>query len=364
MERCTRCVLPKSLIRCSPEGICALCQDDDGKLKYKGEEALAALLEQARADAKAQGAEFDCLCAISGGKDSMYALHQLVTRYRMRVLAFTYNHGYMDEQAWRNIETAVAAFQVPLVRHEDTGLQRKYLKHNLRALAHQPPASLAVLTPLLCVGCSVGYVKGANRLARERRIPVIVQGGAPVEPDVKYLYDPHTSYTLNVVLRPLLQVPAHGVLCNPLYPRNALYHVSALQEYLGSCFGRFLPRASGPARCQFFSFVEYDESRIVSTLENELGWRRPPGRSSTTRFDCKVHWLRDIFYHKALGITDKDVVYAAMVRKQLISRDEALRRVEVEEREEEALRDEVVVDVLRRLDRMDLLDRLRALYHP
>ena len=43
-------------------------------------------------------------------------------------------------------------------------------------------------------------------------------------------------------------------------------------------------------------------------------------------------------------------------------RDEALRRVEVEEREEEALRDEVVVDVLRRLDRMDLLDRLRALY--
>ena len=362
-ERCTVCVMPRHFIRCSEEGVCAFCLDDDRRLKYKGEDALRELLDRTKSEARSRGAEFDCLCAISGGKDSTYAMHQCATKYGMRVLAFTYDHGFADGQAQRNIENAVAALRIPLVRSGGTGVQRRYLRHNLAAVLNQGEASQGVLSSLLCVGCSDGYVRGANRLARDRGIPIVVQGGAPVEPDMKGLYDPFTSYTKNVVLKPVVQVLTHRMFYHPSYPKNPWYHVSALRGCLKSWLGRLLPQKEGVSRCQFFSYVPYEDSRIVDTLERDLAWRRPPGRSSSTRFDCKIHWLLDIIRQKAWGLTDKEVVYSCMVRKGLLARDEALRRVEVEEREEEALRDEVVVDVLRRLDRMDLLDQLRALYH-
>ena len=75
MQRCEACVLPGNFVSCTDDGICSFCVADDHRLTYKGELALVQPLDAAKATAKSRGTEYDCLCAISGGKDSMYALH-------------------------------------------------------------------------------------------------------------------------------------------------------------------------------------------------------------------------------------------------------------------------------------------------
>jgi hypothetical protein len=226
----------------------------------------------------------------------------------------------------------------------------------------QPWQAQGTLSGLLCAACNMGYVKGANRLATQNRIPLIIQGGSPVQPDVKYLYDPAASYHLNVVLKPAFQVLTHPFFHNPLYPRNAWYHVTGLRACVRSLLEGVWPKNRGLIRGQFFGFIEYDELRIVSVLEKELGWRRPPGRSTTMRFDCKVHFVLDLIRQRTLGVSDKELCYAAMVRKGLLAREEALGRIGIEEWEERGVRDPLVADVLGRLDCLDVLAKFRRLY--
>lgn len=84
VQRCANCVMPRSYARCSPDGVCAFCLDDNRRLNYKDEDALVAVFDTAKQEARSRGSDFDCLCAVSGGKDSTYAMHQCVAKYGLR----------------------------------------------------------------------------------------------------------------------------------------------------------------------------------------------------------------------------------------------------------------------------------------
>jgi tRNA(Ile)-lysidine synthase TilS/MesJ len=64
---------------------------------WNSEDTLTDLLDRYRG----KGGEYDCIAPISGGRDSTYVLHQMVTSYNMRVLALTVDSGFITEDAYR-----------------------------------------------------------------------------------------------------------------------------------------------------------------------------------------------------------------------------------------------------------------------
>ena len=79
-----------------------------------------------------------------------------------------------------------------------------------------------------------------------------------------------------------------------------------------------------------FYYLEWKEDEIISRIKTELSWESPAEVASTWRFDCAVASLKDFIHFKIFGVTEKEDLYAKMIREHVISREEALKRIERE----------------------------------
>jgi len=107
--RCKKCILPeyKPDIWLNEDGICNICIDFEKRETFKQsvillESELVKTLNEYRAKGK-----YDCLVMCSGGKDSTFSLYCMKRRYRMNPLAFTFDHGFENDEALENIRNAV-----------------------------------------------------------------------------------------------------------------------------------------------------------------------------------------------------------------------------------------------------------------
>jgi len=98
MKYCKSCVCPISAVnlRLDEEGVCSSCQTFDKFTQITDEEwrdrrqRLESVLEQVKANS--QGANYDCLIPVSGGKDSYFQSHVIVHEFGLKPLLMTY-HG-------------------------------------------------------------------------------------------------------------------------------------------------------------------------------------------------------------------------------------------------------------------------------
>jgi len=103
MQYCRRCVYPVIAVNVhtDTEGVCSACRvaeqferlDEDfwTRRKLLFEETIGKLV------AKRKG-EYDCLIPVSGGKDSYYQTHKIVTDYGLKPLLVTYHgNNYLPE---------------------------------------------------------------------------------------------------------------------------------------------------------------------------------------------------------------------------------------------------------------------------
>ncbi|NEQ54696.1 MAG: AMP-binding protein [Leptolyngbya sp. SIO3F4] len=112
---CTRCGIASNYpgITFDHQGVCDICQTyetyrDRTEQYFKSIDELTSRLDAAR---QRKRGEYDCMMLLSGGKDSTYALAQLVTM-GFKVFAFTLDNGYISEQAKDNIRRVVRTLGV------------------------------------------------------------------------------------------------------------------------------------------------------------------------------------------------------------------------------------------------------------
>src|SRR4030042_751905 len=106
MQICSKCVLPEAFptIDFDHEGICNYCRS------YKGEKHHEELKKEYREkferlarDQKGRS-DYDVLMAYSGGKDSTYTLDIFKNQLGLRVLALTFDHGFVSPYALENMK--------------------------------------------------------------------------------------------------------------------------------------------------------------------------------------------------------------------------------------------------------------------
>ena len=186
---------------------------------------------------------------------------------------------------------------------------------------------------MACIGCKPAWVE-IYRIAKKHDIHCIASGGNPFEVisfkremvGISRDEDPRRAFFKYIYsLREILK--------NPAYFSPSV--ILALMK--GYLFGN--PYSIGIRLfwsnitwVELFNYVEWNEQEILSRIKSELNWNSPPELKSTWRFDCRVKHLVDFMYMKTLNMTDKDDFYAKMVREGLMTREDALQRLQNENR--------------------------------
>lgn len=306
---CSRCVLPHRPpdIVLDDQGVCNLCRaHEQGCSPRRPLEAeLTRLLQRHRGKG-----EYDCLVMCSGGKDSTSALYHTVRRYRLRPLAFTFDHGFETGEALANVRRAVEILGVDHLLYRSTAMHEMFAE----VLSTDSPA-------VLCHLCSIWYMDLTWKTAARYRIPVVIAGWtrgqigkarsrwarpAPA-PEFRAMAEATTAF-----LDRVRGHPRYGD-----FPRS-------MEE---------VRKRAGRKRALVLSphwFLPDSPEENIELLQRELGWRAParsyPGGST----NCALNWVSS---HRALrdfGYTHYHVEMSKLIRAGQLTRDEALERLRFE----------------------------------
>jgi hypothetical protein len=189
------------------------------------------------------------------------------------------------------------------------------------------------LIPMVCIGCKPGWVP-ICRIARKHDIHCIAAGVNPFEVIsfkrelVGISRDESPRRAFFKYIYSLREIVKNSAYFSPSVV------LTLMKAYLFGNPASIGMRLLWPdiTWIPLFDYVEWNEQEILSRIKAELGRESRPEIASTWWFDCRVKHLVDYMYVKTLNMTDKDDFYAKMVREGLITREEALRRIQNENR--------------------------------
>lgn len=331
LNRCTRCVLPESYpgIEFNEAGVCNLCLSHT-EWSYQGKEKLDEFLEPFRN----KGEGYDCVVGISGGRDSSYMLYYLVKECDLRVVAYTADHGFVPEVAKSNMKHMTDILGVELVV-EEHDLLKRCVKTNVSAWLRKPSPAMV---PMICCGCKLGGPRGLLEFAKKNRIPLVAVGiDTPVErANLKWGFFAANPFGRRLRRSRQLSLLAgllYELIRNPAYlaPRSMGVYVAEYLYYFNinieGIQGLLYPDQT---ILNLYRYVEWNEDKILSIIKNELNWRLDPDSVWSWRFDCKMSFLKNYLYRESVGFTEKDDGLSTMIREGMITREEAMKRLEVE----------------------------------
>jgi amino acid adenylation domain-containing protein len=164
---CAVCGIPAAHpdVQLDSNGICNICRafqgwKDAASGYFRSLEDLQAMIDKARA--AAPSSKYDTLMLLSGGKDSTYALYQLV-ELGANPLVLSLDNGFISDQAKENIRRVVA----------DLGLDLEFV--NTPAMSDIFVDSLKRHSNV-CNGCFKTIYTLATNVAIQKRIHLIITG--------------------------------------------------------------------------------------------------------------------------------------------------------------------------------------------
>jgi N-acetyl sugar amidotransferase len=113
MQYCTRCVYPgvaATPLTFDADGVCSGCRTHDEQQRVdwdKRRKMFEKLVDQYRSK---DGSAYDCVIAVSGGKDSFWQAHLLCKEFGMKVLFVCYAENNHTEVGLRNIQRMKESF--------------------------------------------------------------------------------------------------------------------------------------------------------------------------------------------------------------------------------------------------------------
>jgi len=338
MPECKRCLLPEGKFGVALGGgdtcnYCA-CYDRAAPLYADPAKLRPRLLERLE---KVRGKyEYDAMVGISGGKDSTYVLYRLVREYGARVLAVTYENGFLTDLGKRNVKCAVEALGVDHFFHyPDWEVHRKFYRATLERLGDP------------CLACAFAGFFLALKLCHEKRIPFFITGRSPYQM-FRNLFEGSQDLFI-----PMMKLNAeehsfekvarvYGVLNDKITA-----WVKSLMTDPADVAGiirEFYPRSSAlsadfaPEIVNFFLFEPYDEERIKREIEKNLKYRRSEDDLPLSHLDCQILAAAEHLYREVHGVSMLAQEVAVMLRRGELSEAEARETMARKPREDDLVR--------------------------
>ncbi|MBJ7312891.1 amino acid adenylation domain-containing protein [Rugamonas sp. CCM 8940] len=297
-------------------------------------EQLQAIIDGLRARAHPR---YDCIVALSGGKDSTYALCKVIDM-GARVLAFTLDNGYISEQAKANIDRVVARL----------GIDHRYL-----STAHMN----AIFTDSLkrhsnvCNGCFKTIYTMAIQLAQEVGVDDIVMGlskGQLFETRLTELFREKTF--------------------DPVKFERNLIDARKIYHRIDDAVARLLDtscvtRDGVIEQVRFIDFYRYcnvQRHDMYAYIEQRVGWSRPSDTGRST--NCLINDVGIYVHNHERRYHNYSLPYSWDVRVGHISREDAMRELDDSTDIDEARVNAIMQDIGYTLDAGNEENQLVAYY--
>ena len=325
LSRCRRCGLPATFPGTifDESGTCNYCASHDllsQRDARQRSELKRVFLETIEAH-RGTHPRYDAVLMYSGGKDSTYLLQRLKREFGLRILAHTFDNGFLASGTWENTRRVLPRLDVDLrVTRPPMDLMVRVFRSLVEQDSPNPPELLAMASPI-CHAC-IGMVIGSTlNIAVQERIPIVFSGMTPGQyPSVTLENFAKLGSCVHLTDVVSGDDPADmlKILSDPILER---FGEDVAPYYFRSQYvepGTFIPKVLFP----YHALFDYDE-RVIYTALHELGWVRPKGVDACTT-NCTINslgilqCLRQHGFHPYIG------EMAHMVRQGQMSREAAL----------------------------------------
>lgn len=351
MKICSQCILPETFpgIKFNADGVCNHCQKLDGKrtrideekkrYKQKFLDLLSALgidisrfshdfdrspldpnrfplsadrppLGANRSPLNADRYPYDVLMAYSGGKDSTYTMALLKNAYELRILALSFDNGFVSARARQNIQAVTDGLGVDHLFFKPPWnmLKRIFVAAAGRELF--APKSLERASTI-CTSC-MGIVKAVClKMAIDMGIPMIAYGWSPGQAPVQSSIMKNNPALLRMsqqaLMTPLAEVVGDQVLRYFLQEQH-FEHADRM------------PYNIHPMAWEF-----YNEDMILDEIR-KLGWVSPAD-TDTNSTNCLLNAYANEVHMKRYGFHPYAWEIANMVREGVMSREDGLSKI-------------------------------------
>lgn len=295
---CTRCVFDDTVrnIKFDRDGVCHFCHVNQKLSKKLDKTKLDRLLEKIKH--KMQYKKFDCIVPFSGGIDSTYVLYY-VKKAGLRPIAVHSDNGWVADISRQNMERAVEKLAVPLVS----------LSKDWKIMKDVYLAALKASVPDLCLACEVKSISEIMEFSAGEGIPYIFFGFSPrTEGLVPLSWHYVDSRYFNGIIRYFSENKKAALKLNKINIFHFFYF-----SMMKSIRHILLP-----------SYVDWDEQKIKTILEQELDWIDYGHHS-----DCLYHPVARYIVKKKFNIDREKTRYCARINAGRMSREDALRSLQM-----------------------------------
>jgi glucosamine--fructose-6-phosphate aminotransferase (isomerizing) len=326
IQRCTKCILPETMpfIKFDNEGVCNYCKNYKPRNQPKPKEELFQLIEPYRR----KGNELDCIVPFSGGRDSCYGLHLIISELKMKPVTYTYDWGMVTDLGRRNISRMCSKLGVEnIIVAADISLKRRNIRKNLLAWLKSPNLGMMAM---LTAG-DKHFFRYVEDIKKQTGINLNLWGVNPLE--VTHFKTGFLGIEPDFEEK---RVYSHGVM------KQLRYHSKrflAMTESLGYFNSSLWDTLSGEYYRSFtekkdyyhiFDYWRWDENQVNDCLLNEYDWEKAVDTPTTWRIGDGTAAFYNYVYYTVAGFTEHDTFRSNQIREGQISRAEALILVEEE----------------------------------
>jgi glutamine---fructose-6-phosphate transaminase (isomerizing) len=326
MRRCTRCILPETMpyIQFDDEGVCNYCHNYQPVVS-KDRSELDAILDAHRSS---DGSP-DCVVAFSGGRDSSYGLHLLCAEFDMHPIAYTYDWGMVTDLARRNQARLCGQLGVEHIWiSADIKAKRANIRRNVSAWLKNPDLGMI---PLFMAG-DKQFFWYANETMKNTNIPLMVFATNRLEKtDFKTGFLNIPPKMENDFIKPTAMAGFDKLNMIWQYSRrfaaNPRYFNKSIPDTLFAFWSYYAIKQD---HAFIFDYLDWDEEESDALLIGTYDWEKAKDTDTTWRIGDGTAPFYNYIYKTVAGFSEYDTFRANQVREGIMSREDALARVEKE----------------------------------
>lgn len=320
-KQCVECVLVESApdIFLDSNGVCNICNDYKKQTSEVSGEPdfletdFLKILNKYRGQGK-----YDCLCMLSGGKDSTASLYYIVEKYKMNPLVFTFNHGFVPKDHIASAQKTVEKLGVDWIYFE-TDFMKEMFKKIVQT------KSKVVICPV----CSLWYMLKTYEIASQWNIPIIISGwtkGQTTSSKKSVLskcacdQDPEEYSQMANATKEFMEKHVHT---DPRYKDFP----TSMEEVLQIARKKYKTKAIVLSP---HWFVPSHPDIYVPIIKEKLGWDYPEMSYPKKSTNCELNFLASKLAVENYGYSHYHIEMSNLIRMGMITREEALSLLEID----------------------------------
>ena len=317
MKICIKCILPETFpgIDFDDKGVCNFCRKNTKPVEAATEEKMQygqkfRDLLNAQILPGSSSRAHDLLMAYSGGKDSTYTMSLLKQKYGLRILALSFDNGFISDTAVSNIKAVTDKLGIDHIFFKP---KWDLLKKSFSVAKEKELYSKKALerASTMCTTC-IGLVKSiCLKTAIEQEIPLIgygwSPGQAPIQSAIMRTNPSLTRMAQQSILKPLKEAVGEEISAYFLQDR----HYSNPDKF---------PYNVHPMAWEF-----YNEEMIIADIE-KYSWKSPTDTDSNST-NCLLNAYANEIHIKRYGFHPYVWEIANMVRDGVMTREAGFNKI-------------------------------------